>query len=480
MSKHELQGTEAWVEKISEHELPALAATVRNLEKMASNDTASLASLGQSVLHDQGLTSRILRVVNSVSYGVGRNRVTTVSRAAVILGYNTLKHICITAKMIDSMLRNRDISKPVHKRLLRLMAKSFHAAMLARVLVGEHDEDTQEEVYIAALLHELGEIAFWSMGGGVTERLDEALTNGRAPREKISQEILGTTFDKISAGLARSWNMGDMLVRSIEDPNRRTPEMRAIELASNYSQALTDPNAKIDVQMCLSEMAELVGVPIPGLKRRIKKCTQDSVELAVSYGAESLTEFLDPEADVNRFSSDEAPHHLSDEVMQLKMLRELTQLSMERADLNLLVNTAIEGLHRGVGMDRVIVLMVNQKKDKLTPRFVSCANAGRIETGFVFPLTSLATVFDDAYNQQLPFWVDKPESEQWRQKVTPALRGLCEDSAFFVAPLAVNGKCLGVVYSDRAETERPLSSDDFGAFNHFTGQLSLCLSLAIR
>ena len=165
MSLVGIKGKEAWVEKIGEYELPAFAATVRSLEKLAEDNTASLPSLGKSVLHDQGLTTRILRVVNSVAYNSGRSTVTTVSRAAVILGYNTLKHICITAKMIDSMLRNRDISKPVYERLLRLMAKSFHSAMLAKILLGDRAEDTQEEVYITALLHELGEIAFWSIGG---------------------------------------------------------------------------------------------------------------------------------------------------------------------------------------------------------------------------------------------------------------------------------------------------------------------------
>ncbi|GAA5217478.1 HDOD domain-containing protein [Corallincola platygyrae] len=479
MSKDGIKGTEAWVEKIGKYELPALAATVRNLEKMASNDTASLASLGQSVLHDQGLTSRILRVVNSVTYGVGRNRVTTVSRAAVILGYNTLKHICITAKMIDSMLRNRDINKQVHDRLLRLMAKSFHAAMLARTLIGEHDEDTREEVYIAALLHELGEIAFWSMGGPITEELDERLSERRGSKDQLVHEVLGTSFDQISVGLASSWNMGEMLIRSIEDPGRRTPEMRAIELATNYSDALTDPEARVDVASCLSDMAELMGIPVAGIKRRLKRCTEESVELAVSYGAEALTEYLDPKADLSRFENEDI-HHKSDEMMQLKMLRELTQLSAEKADLNLLVNTAIEGLHRGVGMDRVIVLMVNQQKDRLTPRFVSCQNAEKIETGFVFPLSAAQTVFDDVYKDQAPLWVEEPNAEAWRQKLTPAIRGLSEGMSFFTGPLVVNGKCLGLIYSDRAETERPLKRDDFAAFNHFVGQLSLCLSLAIR
>jgi HD-like signal output (HDOD) protein len=474
MSLKGIRGTDAWVDIIGQYELPAFAATVRSLEKLAEDNTASLPSLGKAVLHDQGLTTRILRAVNSVTYSSGRNTVTTVSRAAVILGYNTLKHICITAKMIDSMLRNRDINKQVFERLLRLMAKSFHSAILAKMLLGDRAEDTQEEVYIAALLHELGEIAFWSIGGEMTEALDTALRQNDGTKDQVIMQMLGTSFDQLSVGLASVWNMGDMLVRSIEDPSRRTPEMRAIGLACDYSSALTDPQSSVNLSSCLKEMSELSGMSEQQMRRKLKHCTEQSVELAVSYGAKALTKFLDPQADLSRFERDDGHH--SDEMVQLEMLRELTQIANEQGDLNVLVNTAIEGLHRGVGMDRVIVFMLNQAKDKMLPRFVSCDNAERIETGFVFPLKQGDTVFDAVYKTQLPLWIDAPSADKWRKKLTPALHGLVQGFPFFVGPLTVNKKCIGLVYADRFETQRSLNQEDFAAFNHFIGQLSLCLS----
>ena len=130
MASLSTRGTDAWVERISTKEMPALCSTVRMLEQMAKDDTASLANLGQSVLHDHGLTTRILRVANSVTYSRSGNQVTTMSRAAVLLGFNALKHICITATLVDSLLKNRDISQSVYDRLLRLMAQGRFAASL--------------------------------------------------------------------------------------------------------------------------------------------------------------------------------------------------------------------------------------------------------------------------------------------------------------------------------------------------------------
>ena len=42
------QGTHEWVERISEHELPALCSTIREIEKISKDDISSLARLATS------------------------------------------------------------------------------------------------------------------------------------------------------------------------------------------------------------------------------------------------------------------------------------------------------------------------------------------------------------------------------------------------------------------------------------------------
>lgn len=169
------KGAEYWTKRISEQEMPALSSTVKTLEKLAKDDVSSLAILGRSVMHDNALTSRILKVANSAIYNKGISHVTTVSRAAVVLGFDTIRNICITAKLLSSLLENKGLSEPVYHRLLTLMARAFQAAMLAKMMLKDHDEELQEEVFIAALLYHLGESAFWSMGGETTEQLDARL-----------------------------------------------------------------------------------------------------------------------------------------------------------------------------------------------------------------------------------------------------------------------------------------------------------------
>ena len=52
------------------------------------------------------------------------------------------------------------------------MTQSFHAGMIAKMMVSKHDIEIQEQTFIAALLNKLCESKFWSMGGEVTDNLD--------------------------------------------------------------------------------------------------------------------------------------------------------------------------------------------------------------------------------------------------------------------------------------------------------------------
>lgn len=111
------KGAEYWTNHISEQEMPALCSTVRELEKLAKDDVSSLTRLGRSVMHDNALTSRILRVANSATYNKGISQVTTVSRAAVVLGFDTIRNICITAKLLSNLLENKNLSQSVYERV---------------------------------------------------------------------------------------------------------------------------------------------------------------------------------------------------------------------------------------------------------------------------------------------------------------------------------------------------------------------------
>jgi HD-like signal output (HDOD) protein len=446
---------------------------------MANDETSSLSLLGQSVLHDHGLTSRILKVVNSVHYNRSRQPITTVSRAAVVLGYDQLKHICITARMIDSMLASRDMDQAVFERLLKLMAHSFHAAMLAKMMLSLYSRETQEEVYIAALLHHMGEVAFWSMGGRYTRQLNDKLEASTEKESDVIQTFLGTSFEKLSIGLARSWNMGPMLIKSLDHPDQRSPEFRCINLAFRLSRALHGLDIK-ERHNALKATSELTGFGMQDLTERVAVCHQQTQKLASSYGASALRPYLQsPENKLESIEeTKEAP--LSKEQLQLNLLREMTQIAIEKPDINLLFHTLMEGIQRGIAMTRVVVLMVNQDQKWFQARFVTSRYMERDKKAFRVQLHRVNNIFSQIYNHHDPIWVDDQNKVEFASQLTLEIQKMTQGAAFFAAPIVIDERCIAIIYADSVEEERELKREAFDCFVHFVRQANLCISVLLK
>lgn len=480
MKRQTTYGTDNWVEQISQHELPALVSTVKILEKMETDETSSLALLGQLVLHDHSLTSRILKVVNSVHYRRGRYPITTVSRAAVILGFNNLKHICLTARMIDSLLENRDMSEEVYQRLLKLMARSFHAAMLAKMMLSDYSQETQEEVYIATLLHKMGEIAFWSMGGEITAELDEQLSKANGHTEEVIQSLLGTNFHSMGSGLARTWNMGPMLIKSFSQPEQRSIELRCVKLAHQLSEALGEREFASQRKI-INDVSNLIKSSPKQLKQRVEQCSEQTEKLLSFYGAADLKPYLNSSCEADSEASEErAESELSRAQLQLDLLREMTQVAIEKPDINLLFHTLMEGVQRGIGLSRVVVILTSHSQEWGQARFVTSENIEADKRAFRIPLKGPQNVFGQVYQQHKSVWVDDQQNLDFRDLITQSIARMTNEAPFFAAPIVIDQRCIAIIYADRAADKRPLKAEDFQSFEHFVSQANLCISLLMK
>ena len=125
------------------------------------------------------------------------------------LGFDTVKSVCIFSMIVEDMLGGVR-----QERVSREMVRSFHAAVQARNLMAARGDANPEEVFIAALLHRIGHIAFWIFGDELADELDDAIRNRPGvPQENLEKEVLGYSLKNLSLGLAEEWGLGG-LVRS--------------------------------------------------------------------------------------------------------------------------------------------------------------------------------------------------------------------------------------------------------------------------
>ena len=122
-----------------------------------------------------------------------------------MIGFENVRLISLSVTLIDSLLA-RDAARAA----AGAFARSFHAAVQARNISGYVLSRHEEEVFIAALLYNVGELAFWGCGGEQVEELAQLLTQPGIKADEAVQQVLGTSFRQLSLGLVRSWNLGEL------------------------------------------------------------------------------------------------------------------------------------------------------------------------------------------------------------------------------------------------------------------------------
>lgn len=479
----------AWVAKLSDQELPALASTVRALSRLSQDDLTALSDIGNSIIHDSALTTSILKIANQMSRQQA-NSVTTVSRACVILGFKKLRNICLTVKLIGGLLKNDTLSKPVYIMLLRLMSQSFHAAMLAKMMVAKYDDDTQEEIFIATLLTHLGESAFWSMGGEITHELEFNLRQVSDPKKRklIISEQLGTSFEELNHGLAKAWNLSEVLIKSMDNPTTRTQELQVIELADEASKLFAQRDALPSKKNKLIErIAIQLGVTNQQAVKQINACKHETLDMLESFGIKILKQFvaqqdviyIPMELEQQEATAQRQECTKLDPNMQLKWLRQLTMLCANRVGFNQVIELSIEAITEGLAMDKVIMLMFDSEQDAVVPRFHNHHCDGPKLSKFHLPVHDEENLFSFMQQELMPVWVRRNIGERYKSLISKELAKAASPKGYFLAPLVVKHKCIGFMYVDRSFSKRSLTNEDFAAFEHFCQLTSLCLA-AVR
>lgn len=132
--------------------LVALPEAAARAAQVADDMESSLEELGQAFSRDPALCSHLLKVANSALYGQ-RSEVSSIERAAALLGRNVLRNVALAASMRSIMP-----AANIHHRfsVIALWRHSIRTAAAACVLARESGAWEPEEAFAAGLIHDLG------------------------------------------------------------------------------------------------------------------------------------------------------------------------------------------------------------------------------------------------------------------------------------------------------------------------------------
>ena len=218
-------------------DMPALPNVVAKLTRMISNPKTTAADINDTLSSDPGLVTKILKLVNSPYFGFSR-RITSITNAVVILGYNQVRNLALSAFIFDKFA---DSGKGALFDVKGFWKHSIGTAFIGSRLAASIDPKLEEDGFICGLLHDLGKFVMLQRAEPHMAKVMTLVRKRDILFYAAEQECLGYNHAQLGAAVMERWNLPETLVEVVK--NHHTPEA-----APETARALT----------CVTSLADIV------------------------------------------------------------------------------------------------------------------------------------------------------------------------------------------------------------------------------
>jgi putative nucleotidyltransferase with HDIG domain len=188
--------------------LPSLGSINSALRELLNADQRYTSQVAEIIRRDPSLTARLLRLVNSVYYGLS-TPVNSIEDAVFYLGVRQIRQLVMVTPIIE------DFQKLAGKASFAWREFWQHCigtAILTREVISTLRAPTDEVDYVAGLIHDVGKIAMASACPEHFELIHQGSSLSEMPLMEREREILGLDHCEVGAMYLRSHNLPDALI----------------------------------------------------------------------------------------------------------------------------------------------------------------------------------------------------------------------------------------------------------------------------
>lgn len=243
--------------------MPAFPKSVQKILELTRDIDCRPKDLVSTIENDPVMTVKILKVLNS-SYYNWPNKITSINRAVVYLGFNTLKNLALNVAALGMLPKEGIAGFDIQRYLLHSLTVAGIAKQLcARLGAGSDPMDC----HIAGLLHDFGKLVFarfmpqeWAAATALSQK--DAMPSYLAERK-----VIGVDHAAVGAMLAEKWQFPGSLADSIRfhhDAEGADAIMAACVFAANQLGKQAGADGDIAVELppqlgarCGGSLAEL-------------------------------------------------------------------------------------------------------------------------------------------------------------------------------------------------------------------------------
>jgi diguanylate cyclase (GGDEF)-like protein len=308
-------------------QLPSLPAIAIQALAMARQENVNISEIADLISNDPALSSKILKTVNSSFYGLPK-QVSTISHALVILGMQAVKTLALGFSLLTNLKGNPGDEFDY----MQYWKRSIYSAVAGRLLARHLNIVQQEEVFLSALLADVGVLVMHRVIG---KPFDDIMTESRGDEDR-QLELCHKRFDldhaAVGAMLAEQWQLPPVLAKPIAQhhaPNEPDPQLRplveVVYLAMICGQVFGGGNPASAIIKARTEASRLFKIPLDKFETLMIEIGKSTREVAALFEVS-----IDPRRSYQDIL-DEANQTLIQMTLQTQM--QVQQIKKENANL---------------------------------------------------------------------------------------------------------------------------------------------------
>lgn len=480
----------AWLKQLDQSCLPALQANTEQLKQLAANENADIGQLVELIESDPGLTLRLMRYINNLRHKHLRSEISTVRHALMMLGLTHVQQIPENVPALE------ELEEDLQQRLLHHFNRSFHAAWQARDWAHQNRDMVSDELYMAALLHNLGEILMDLNAPKEMDRVRELMREKKMEADEAEYVVFGFSLDQLTVELAKLWCLPSILIDSLHSENAQHNRVLNVMLAAQIAEHAERGWYSRSTGEILEQIADFMLADVATVAtlvhRNAVEAARESMQFKAQHPAATLLYPVEMEADADETEAKaSAPSSTTEERAEESgsaadfcltpqrhvLVSIMKQLAAAESDMPLkkVIELALEGMHEGLGLNRVVFAMLTPDKGQLRARSIVGSDNDPQFSRFVIDLNN-HNLFVRLLEKPQSLWLQEENRGKFFPLIPIQFHKLIRNDSFFIMSLFVRNKPVGIFYADRHTSACRLDEKSYKQFKHLVAQVSHTLS----
>jgi serine/threonine protein kinase/HD-like signal output (HDOD) protein len=464
-------------------DFPAMAAHITELKSKTGREDVSARQLATIILKDYGLTSKLLRLVNSPFYGSHRGRVATVSRAVVIMGFEEVRQMAMGLMMFEQA-PHEDMDQARH--LLESSVRSMASGIVARSVAKQLGVAEEEEAFVCSMFHDLGKLLTGYYFPARAKEITRLIRTKEHTEASAAMKVLGLSYEELGQIVARRWDLPDQIPRAMSAlPKGKVPKstsrqakLRDIAGLSNELVDIISRDAPLERKKALQRFAHRFEDSLKITEKQLdavlaestKEIVETSRSMPVPTGRGSflrqlvrwtgLENLLPPpkEKEVIDLKSflppDVAPLPSAEEKSEQESIlvqgvEEIEHaLSASTYDFNSLVLMIVETMYRGLGLSRVLLCINDPRTGVMSARTGLGDGVEAMIPLFRFRPRRATDAFNTALSRGADIILDNSSGKGFEEKLPEWYRQFQAPQAVVLLPIMLKSFPIALLYGD--------------------------------